>query len=246
MPFLRGEDGKEGWDVIKAEAAALAEGETVVVDMNGASVVPGDVFDEIRGKDITITFDLGNGILWQVNGKSVQADGVSDIDFAVKYGDEVSDTIPVDIINSLTGERSSVNVTLSYEGTFGFEAILNINVGAENKGLVANLFYYNKSTGALEFISAGEIDEDGSTKLSFTHASDYTIVLDVASMEETGESIPADTVIDTDGADAASSQETEASATNNKAALIWLIAFAGIAAAVTIGIVIVKKRKEEN
>ena len=53
-------------------------------------------------------------------------------------------------------------------------------------------------------------------------------------------------VIDTDGADAAPSQETEASATNNKAALIWLIAFAGIAAAVTIGIVIVKKRKEEN
>lgn len=246
MPFLRGEDGKEGWDVIKAEAAALAEGETVVVDMNGASVVPGDVFDEIRGKDITITFDLGNGISWQVNGKRVQEDGVSDIDFAVKYGDEVSDTIPVDIINSLTGERSSVNVTLSYEGTFGFEAILNINVGAENKGLVANLFYYNKSTGALEFISAGEIDEDGLTKLSFTHASDYTIVLDVASMEETGESIPADTVIDTDGADAAPSQEIEASATNNKAALIWLIAFAGIAAAVTIGIVIVKKRKEEN
>ncbi len=53
-------------------------------------------------------------------------------------------------------------------------------------------------------------------------------------------------VIDTDGADAAPSQETEVSATNNKAALIWLIAFAGIAAAVTIGIVIVKKRKEEN
>ena len=246
MPFLRGADGKEGWEVIKAEAAALAEGGTVVVDMNGASVVPGDVFDEIRGKDITITFDLGNGISWQVNGKSVQADEVSDIDFAVKCGDEASDTIPVDVINALTGERSSVNVTLAYEGTFGFEAILNINVGAENKGLVANLFYYNESTGALEFISAGEIGEDGSTKLSFTHASDYTIVLDAASMGETGEAIPADTVVDTDGADAAPPQETEASGTNNKAALIWLIAFAGIAAAVAVGIVIVKKRKEEN
>ena len=27
MPFIRGEDGKEGWEVIKAETAARAEGE---------------------------------------------------------------------------------------------------------------------------------------------------------------------------------------------------------------------------
>ncbi|MEI3214052.1 MAG: hypothetical protein V8S90_07440 [Lachnospiraceae bacterium] len=62
MPFIRGEDGKEGWEVIKAETAARAEGERVTVDMNGASVVPGDVFDEIRGKNVTIEFDLGGGI----------------------------------------------------------------------------------------------------------------------------------------------------------------------------------------
>ena len=171
MPFIRGEDGKEGWEVIKAETAARAEGERVTVDMNGASVVPGDVFDEIRGKNVTIEFDLGGGISWSVNGKSV-SDKVGDIDFRVTYGEEASDAIPVDLINALTGERTSMNVTLAYEGRFGFEAVLRINVGAANQGLVANLFYYNESTRELEFISAGEVDAEGFAYLRFTHASD--------------------------------------------------------------------------
>ena len=248
MPFIRGEDGKEGWEVIKAETAARAEGERVTVDMNGASVVPGDAFDEIRGKNVTIEFDLGGGISWSVNGKSV-SDKVGDIDFRVTYGEEASDAIPVDLINALTGERTSMNVTLAYEGRFGFEAVLRINVGAANQGLVANLFYYNESTRELEFISAGEVDAEGFAYLRFTHASDYTIVLDEASMEEAA-------LTDTTGAagsDGAESAETASedsvkdnSDTESRAAFIWLIAFAGIAAAAAIGAVAVKKRKEEK
>ena len=248
MPFIRGEDGKEGWEVIKAETAARAEGERVTVDMNGASVVPGDVFDEIRGKNVTIEFDLGGGISWSVNGKSV-SDKVGDIDFRVTYGEEASDAIPVDLINALTGERTSMNVTLAYEGRFGFEAVLRINVGAANQGLVANLFYYNESTRELEFISAGEVDAEGFAYLRFTHASDYTIVLDEASMEEAA-------LTDTTGAagsDGAESAETASedsvkdnSDTESRAAFIWLIAFAGIAAAAAIGAAAVKKRKEEK
>ena len=251
MPFIRGEDGKDGWEVIKAETAARAEGERVTVDMNGASVVPGDVFDEIRGKNVTIEFDLGGGISWSVNGKSV-SDKVGDIDFRVTYGEEASDAIPVDLINALTGERTSMNVTLAYEGRFGFEAVLRINVGAANQGLVANLFYYNESTRELEFISAGEVDAEGFAYLSFTHASDYTIVLDEASMEEAA-------LTDTTGAagsDGAESAESAGTAsedsvkdnsdTESRAAFIWLIAFAGIAAAAAVGAVAVKKRKEEK
>ena len=248
MPFIRGEDGKEGWDVIKAETAARAEGERVTVDMNGSSVVPGDVFEEIRGKDVTIEFDLGGGISWSVNGKSI-SDKVGDIDFRVTYGEEASDTIPVDLINALTGERASMNVTLAYEGRFGFEAVLRINVGAANKGLMANLFYYNESTGEMEFISAGEVDEEGFAQLSFTHASDYTIVLDKASMEEAALTDTTGTA-GSDGAESAAAASEDAVKdspdTESRAALIWLIAFAGIAAAAAVGVVAVKKRREEK
>ena len=246
-PYIRGEDGKEGWDVIKAEVEACVEGNTIVVNMNGSSVVPGDIFDAIRGKDITIEFDLGDGISWHVNGKSVQKDEVSDIDFGVTLGEEAADAIPVDIVNALTGERYSLNLTLAYDGNFGFEAVLRANVGAENKGLIANLFYYNQSTDALEFICADEIDEDGYTELIFTHASDYTIVLDTVSMEE---QVTATDVSDTDmKADSADTipakEDAAASGTNSHTALIWLIIFAGIAI-VAVGFVAVKTRRKEK
>ncbi|MFR5191644.1 MAG: hypothetical protein ACLTFZ_03425 [Lachnospiraceae bacterium] len=40
-------------------------------------------------------------------------------------GEEASDTIPVDLINALTGERFSMNLTLAYDGAFGFEAVMD-------------------------------------------------------------------------------------------------------------------------
>lgn len=238
-PFIQGEDDKEGWDVIRAESAVCAEGGTIVVNMNGSSVVPGDIFDMIKGKDITMQFELDNGIIWQVNGMSVQKENISDIDFHVALGEEASDTIPVDLINALTGERFSMNLTLAYEGAFGFEAVMRLNVGEANKGLVANLFYYNVSTDALEFICADEIDETGQAELTFTHASDYIIILDTVSMEAVEE---AD---ETFATDTTSDNTVQATTTEDHTLFIWIIVLACIAALTATGFLTLKKRKEE-
>lgn len=185
-PFIKDETGKEGWDVIKNETSDAKDGDAVKVDMNGATVVPGDVLDTIAGKDVTIVFDMGNGITWSVNGNSITTDKVSDIDFSVKVGEEAGNNIPVDVINNVTGERYSIQISLAYDGEFGFTAVLSINMEAKNVGLYANLFYYNETTGELEFICADEIAEDGTADLTFTHASDYTIVIDEAPMDGNG------------------------------------------------------------
>ena len=81
--------------------------------MNGSTVVPGDVFDSIKGRDITITFDMGGGIIWSVNGKSITTDKAGDIDFSVQTG---VNTVPVDIVNNVTGERYSIQISLAYGG----------------------------------------------------------------------------------------------------------------------------------
>lgn len=39
--------------------------------MNGATVVPGDIFDSIKGQDINVVFDMGDGITWTVNGMDI-------------------------------------------------------------------------------------------------------------------------------------------------------------------------------
>ena len=177
-PFIKGENGKEGWDVIRENVKVAAEGSNVIVDMNGTTVVPSDVFETIRGRDVTIAFDMGGGIIWRVNGRDVAENRAGDIDFGVKTGANANNVIPVAVINNVTGEKAYMNLSLSYDGEFGFKAVLSLNMDAKNAGLYANLYYYNEQTGVLEFMSAGEIAADGTVQLAFTHASEYTIVID--------------------------------------------------------------------
>ena len=182
-PYIKDDSGKEGWDVIKPQLEEAKSGDTVTVAMNGTTVVPKDVIDSIKGKDTTLVLDMGNGLSWKINGKDI-TDAAGDIDFDVTVGADAGKSIPVDVINNVTGEHSSLNLTLAYDGEFGFTATLTVNMESKNAGLYANLFYYNEQTGELEFISAGQIDPDGNVELVFTHASDYTIVVDAKIMSD--------------------------------------------------------------
>ena len=185
-PYIKDDSGKEGWDVIKPQLEEAKAGDTVTVAMNGTTVVPKDVIDSIKGKDTTLVLDMGNGLSWKIYGKDI-TDAAGDIDFDVTVGADAGKSIPVDVINNVTGERSSLNLTLAYDGEFGFAATLTVNMESKNAGLYANLFYYNEQTGELEFISAGQIDPDGNVELVFTHASDYTIVVDAKIMSDNGQ-----------------------------------------------------------
>lgn len=185
-PYIKDDSGKEGWDVIKPQLEEAKSGGTVTVAMNGTTVVPKDVIDSIKGKDTTLVLDMGNGLSWKIYGKDI-TDAAGDIDFDVTVGADAGKSIPVDVINNVTGERSSLNLTLAYDGEFGFTATLTVNMESKNAGLYANLFYYNEQTGELEFISAGQIDPEGNVELVFTHASDYTIVVDAKIMSDNGQ-----------------------------------------------------------
>ena len=248
-PFIKGENGKEGWDVIRAEVNQVNDGDTVTVDMNGAAVVPSDVLSEIKGKDITIVFDMGNGITWSVNGQSITGDAIGDIDFSVKTN---TNSIPVDIINNITGERYSKQISLSYDGEFGFTAVLSINMEAENAGLFANLFYYNENTGEMEFICYDEIAADGTADLTFTHASDYAIVIDTEPMDgvSDGEVLNGETdsdeeisTIENDKKDTQDVTEAESKTWNPW----WVIIICIVVIVITLGaFIVIKKKKSED
>ena len=185
-PYIKDDSGKKGWDVIKPQLEDTKAGDTVTVAMNGTTVVPKDVIDSIKGKDTTLVLDMGNGLSWKIFGKDITG-AAGDIDFGVTVGADAGKSIPVDVINNVTGERYSINLTLAYDGELGFKATLTVNMESKNAGLYANLFYYNEQTGELEFICAGQIDADGNAELEFTHASDYTIVVDTRIMSGNGQ-----------------------------------------------------------
>ena len=182
MPYLKKDTGKNSWELIGEQLENTQDNGVIDVEMNGTTTVPGEIFDTIKDRDVTVVFHMGDGITWTVNGRDVTAAG-KNIDLGVVFGEEAGKTIPVEVINNVTGERYSVNLTLAYDGEFGFKATLTLNMDKKNAGLFANLFYYNEQSGELEFICADEIDSQGEVGLTFTHASDYTIIINRQSME---------------------------------------------------------------
>ena len=171
-PQIKGDNGKTGWSVVLGELENAEDGDTVVVDMNGATELPKSITSEIKGKDITLVLEMYNGFVWTINGLDVT--NPKTVDMRVS---KVSKRIPVDIINNVTGENSNVQLSLEHNGDFGFTAVLTVGLGKKNNGLYANLFYYNKKTGELELTDFDKI-EKGKAELVFTHASEWAVVVD--------------------------------------------------------------------
>ena len=166
----------EGWDSICEEITNAEEGDSVVIDMGETSEVPAAVFEEVAGMDVDLTFDLGDGVRWSVNGTDIPADAnLSDLDLGVEMN---SDGIPANVINAITGELGTVQLTLAHDGDFGFTMTLTAPLGVENAGYWANLYHYNEVDGRMDFEAAVLIDEDGKAALPMSHASQYAIVID--------------------------------------------------------------------
>ena len=171
LPFIKDEDGKTGWEVINSRLADTDEGGRVIVEMNGSTDVHEETFALIKGKDITLVLDMGNGFSWEINGNDV--DSPKNVNLSVTPEAD----IPVKVINRLTGECYCTSFTLEYSGEFGFIAKLSMGLGKENKGLYANLYYY-LGDGEFEFIGSAKVNSEGVAKLSLSHASDYVVIVD--------------------------------------------------------------------
>ncbi|OUP11022.1 S-layer homology domain-containing protein [Collinsella sp. An2] len=168
--------GSEGWDDIKDEIAGAEGGGSIVIDMGGETEVPGEVFEEVAGKDVDVTFELEDGVSWTVNGQDVpKGADIGDLDLGVGMG---TDGIPVDVINAVTGEVGTVQIALAHDGEFGFEMVLTAPLGRENAGYWANLYHYDEDDERLSFETDARIDDDGSVSLRLSHASQYAIVID--------------------------------------------------------------------
>ena len=170
QPQIKGENGKQGWEVIEDEISDANDGDKIVIDMNGADEVPKDIFKAIKGMDIELVIELGNGFTWTINGEDVTKP------IAVNLGIGDEENIPVDIIIKVAGECGYETFAINHDGDFGFTATLTVDLGEENEGYYANLYWY--TNGGMEFICADKINSKGKADLKFTHASEYIIVID--------------------------------------------------------------------
>ncbi len=166
-----------GWDAILDELENAENGE-ITIDMGDETKVPAEIFESLAGKDIEIFFDLGD-VQWSVDGADIPTDAdFTDLDLRV---DLDTSGIPANVVNTITGEIGTVQITLAHNGEFGFTMTLTAPLGKENAGYWANLYHYDENAEAMNFEAAAKIDEDGNVKIPFSHASQYAIVIDTHS-----------------------------------------------------------------
>ena len=167
-----------GWDDIRDELENAANGDEITIDMGDETKVPAEIFESLAGKDVEISFDLGD-VQWTVNGADIPTDtDFTDLDLGASLG---TSGIPVNVINAITGEVGTVQITLAHDGEFGFTMTLTAPLGKENAGYWANLYHYDEDAEALNFEAAAKIDETGNVTIPFSHASQYAIVIDTHS-----------------------------------------------------------------
>ena len=164
----------------KIEAAK--DGDTVEITLStGNTKLDKEVFEELAGQDITLVVKLSGGVSWTVNGQDIPKNAtLTDLDMGVSMN---TSTIPVNLINMVTGKKGTVQMTLAHDGEFGFTMTLTAPVGTENKGLWANLYHYDTTRKQMLFETAAQVDTSGNVALKFSHASEYAIVLDTKSHE---------------------------------------------------------------
>ena len=157
-------------------------GDTVEITLRpGRTTLEREVFEELAGQDITLEIDAGDGVLWTVNGLDIPEDTrLHDLDLDVDLGDS---DIPATVLNAVTGEISTVQLSLAHDGEFGFTMTLSAPLGRDNADYWANLYWYNERTEELEFQQAARIADDGTAEFDLDHASDYAIVIDDRSHE---------------------------------------------------------------
>ncbi len=136
-----------GWDAILDQLENAENGE-ITIDMGDETKVPAEIFESLAGKDVEVIFDLGN-VQWSASGADIPTDAdFTDLDLRV---DLDTRGIPVNVINTITGEIGTVQITLAHDGEFGFTMTLTAPLGKENVGYWANLYHFDEKAEALNF-----------------------------------------------------------------------------------------------
>ena len=175
------EDGKDV--VIKVEDT---ESKEVVISV--------EVFQKLEDegeKEVTLVVELANGFSWTIDSITVDTSkldaAITAIDLWVEIVEEV---IPEKAIEDVVEKgETPIEISLKHNGEFGFTAKLDVPLGDEFAGKKATLYYFNAAKNALEEQEDVIIGKDGYAKFTFTHASDYVVVIsaEVAEAPKTGD-----------------------------------------------------------
>ena len=144
--------------------------EKIVIELVDTTTLSADNLEGLIGNSNSATVVVGEGITWDIDLTGVDISTIN-VDMKVTVGEA---DIPEQVVASLKSD-DVVLMTLAHDGAFGFDAVLNVNIGTEHNGKYANLYYYNPDTDKLELVDSVLVTSEGIAAFNMKHASEYVI-----------------------------------------------------------------------
>ncbi len=228
--------------------ATVGEKQTVIIQMSKNTEISQRVVELAKEHGVDLEVSLPNDLKWTIKADSLGENMPSSINLNAQI---VSEVIEKEVINTVVTGQEYMELSLSHDGVFGFEATLTIPVEEKYVGQTANLFYFNEKTKELEFVMAAPVDENGNVALDFNHASDYVIVFAEKTMEDvvtTVETLTSEDIDVSNAGDKAMSVNEEKVNSINKLITICVIILVISGLLALIGLLLYKRgnKKEEN
>ena len=196
------------------------------------------IVEAIKGKDVTLKMTQSNGLIWEINGKDIT--NPANVNMKV---DLTSKPIPADKLEIFKDAESTIQFSLEHNGDFGFKATMRFPTGKNAEGKYANLFYFNN--GEFEFMESSKV-EKGYADFTFTHASDYVVVISEAAMSAVPQVKAEAAVTENTGKnEAASGNAGNTASDSSRLPIILIIIAALVVGGIAIGVVVMRKKKEE-
>lgn len=212
--------------------------DAVKITMRHSTMLDRDKLAIVTDSNRNLELVMADNVVWKLDLTGVENVHDINVDMAVTMNQA---EIPESVLATLPQDAPVILMSLSHEGPFEFEAVLEVPVNKLNVGKYANLFYYNPNTEEMEFIADAVVTEDGTAEFLMEHASDYAIVITENSMNpnpEVVEDVPGEP------------EKTEVTSskvltTGLKVVLIVVIAAVAIVA-IVFGVRFLKKKSEDR
>lgn len=148
--------------------------DTSIIDAGQSGTVYAETLKQIKDQGTKVALQMDDHVRWTIDGSTIESEPQEDVDMGVLLG---TSQIPKEMLHALTENENYIEMSLAYEGAFGFTAQLSVKLDQAQAGQYANLFYYNEEACAFEFMCATQVSSTGRANYEFMHASDYVIVI---------------------------------------------------------------------
>ena len=169
LEFLN--DSNKAESIVNA-IKSIDENTVITIDANSDSIIKKEVFEEIKGRNVTLRIICGN-IEWVINGKDVEI--IKDIDVKVylsKIGEE--DKSP------LEGDSKGYIMNFASNGYLPGKTLIRVKMNSitdENLSQKKyNAYYYNETSKTFDKVAVNKIvSDDGYFEFYINHNSSYVI-----------------------------------------------------------------------